>query len=179
MKTRATVLFILGMSLSTQVHAEGFFDSLREFFGFGETKTETVEQPTIDGLLSVLTENLNVSTEQAKGGLASLLNYAKNNIDPDTFAQLKEQIPGVESIMDSLPDTSDMEQEGLSGLLDKASEYSESLKSVNDLKKQFEAIGLDPKMIMDYVEQAKTYLDTEEGKQAKQTLMDALSSLKL
>jgi hypothetical protein len=179
MKTRAALFLVLGMSLSTQVHAEGFLDSLKEFLGFGDSKTETVEQPTIDGLLSALTDNLDVSSDQAKGGLASLFNYAKNNINADTFAQLKEQIPGVESVMGNLPEVSNDEQEGLGGLLDKASEYSESLKAVNDLKKQFEAIGLEPQMIMSYIEQAKAYLDTEEGKQAKQMLTDAFSSLKL
>lgn len=77
MKIRAAILLTVGISLSTQVHAEGILDSLKDFFGFGDPQTEMVEQPTVDGLLSALTDNLNVSSEQAKGGLASLLNYAK------------------------------------------------------------------------------------------------------
>ena len=179
MKTRATLILVLGISLSTQVQAESFFDSLKEFFGIGDTATQTVEQPTVDGLLSALTDNLNVSSDQAEGGLASLLNYAKNNVDSDTFNQLKQQIPGIDSVMGNLPDISNLQQDGLGGLLDKAAEYSESLKAVNDLKKQFEALGLEPQMIMSYVDQAKAYLDTEEGQQAKQLLTQALSSIKL
>ncbi|GEA10601.1 DUF2780 domain-containing protein [Alteromonas sp. KUL49] len=179
MKIRAAILLTVGISLSTQVHAEGILDSLKDFFGFGDPQTEMVEQPTVDGLLSALTDNLNVSSEQAKGGLASLLNYAKNNVNPDTFAQLEQQIPGVSSVMGNLPDISDMQQEGLGGLLDMAAQYSESLQAVNDLKKQFEAIGLEPQMIVSYVEQAQAYLDTEEGQQAKQVLMEAFSSLTL
>lgn len=34
-------------------------------------------------------------------------------------------------------------------------------------------------MIVSYVEQAQAYLDTEEGQQAKQVLMEAFSSLTL
>lgn len=179
MKIRAAILLTVGISLSTQVHAEGILDSLKDFFGFGDPQTEMIEQPTVDGLLSALTDNLNVSSEQAKGGLASLLNYAKNNVNPDTFAQLEQQIPGVSSVMGNLPDISNMQQEGQGGLLDMAAQYSESLQSVNDLKKQFEAIGLEPQMIISYVEQAQAYLDTEEGQQAKQVLMEAFSSLTL
>lgn len=56
-------------------------------------------------------------------------------MNPDTFAQLEQQIPGVSSVMGNLPDISDMQQEGLGGLLDMAAQYSESLQAVNDLKK--------------------------------------------
>ena len=179
MKTRAALLLTIGMTVSTQVHAEGFFDSLKSFFGFGNAETEVVEQPTVDGLLSALTDNLGVTSDQAKGGLASLLNYAQNNVTSDSFAQLKQQIPGVDSLMGSLPDISNMQQNGLSGLLDRAAEYSESFKAINDLKKQFEAIGLEPQMIMSYIEQAQSYLDTDEGQQAKQMLMDAFGSIQI
>ena len=130
-------------------------------------------------MLSALTDNLGVTSDQAKGGLASLLNYAQNNVTSDSFAQLKQQIPGVDSLMGSLPDISNMQQNGLSGLLDRAAEYSESFKAINDLKKQFEAIGLEPQMIMSYIEQAQSYLDTDEGQQAKQMLMDAFGSIQI
>ena len=179
MKTRAAIIFVMGISLSAQANAEGFLDSLKDFFGLGDSKAEMVEQPTVDGLLSALTDNLDVNSDQAKGVLASLLNYAKNNVNAEKFAALKQQMPGIDSLMGDLPDISNMKQEGLGGLLDKASEYSESLKALNDLKKQFEAIGLEPQMIMNYIEQASAYLDTEEGKQAKQMLMDAFSSINL
>ena len=45
------------------------------------------------------------------------------------------------------------------------------------LRKQFEALGLKPEMIMQYAEQAKQYLDTEQGQQAKELMMQGLSGL--
>jgi hypothetical protein len=179
MKKVAAVILTVGLCVNAQANAQGFFDSIKEFLGFGEAETETLAQPTADGLLSSLMSNLNVTEGQAKGGLASLLDYAKNHVNSDTVSQLQQQIPGLESVMSNVPDISNMKQEGLGGMLDKAAEYSESLKGINDLKKQFEAIGLEPQMIMQYVEQAKAYLDTEEGQQAKQLLMDTFSGLKL
>jgi hypothetical protein len=46
-------------------------------------------------------------------------------------------------------------------LMDKAANYNDSLKAVNELKKQFEALGLKPEMIMQVVNSTKTYLDTD------------------
>jgi len=64
---------------------------------------------------------------------------------------------------------------GLGGLINKAAEYNESLKSMNDLENQFEALGLDIGMISSYVAEAKQYLDTPAGQEAKQMLSEALA----
>ena len=178
MKKIAVATLLVTLSLTSPVYAQGWLDSVKSFLGLGDAEAEQTQQPSVNGLVAMLAENLNITEEQAEAGIASLLNYAKT-IKPDTFEQLKQQLPGVDSTLDELPDTSGMEQKGLGGLLDKAAEYSESLKAVNDVKKQFEAIGLDPQMIMQYIEQAKEYLDTEEGQQAKQAFMDAFGGLTL
>ena len=80
--------------------------------------------------------------------------------------------------MGAVPDISEVASEGgLSGLMDKAANYNDSLKAVNELKKQFEALGLKPEMIMQVVNSAKSYLDTDEGKKIKEQLMQGLSQL--
>jgi hypothetical protein len=77
-----------------------------------------------------------------------------------------------------VPDISEMKSEGgLSGLMDKAANYNDSLKAVNELKKQFEVLGLSPEMITKVVSSAKAYLDTDEGKKIKEQLMQGLSKL--
>ena len=50
------------------------------------------------------------------------------------------------------------------------------VKSINEIKKQFEALGLKPEMITAFISQAKSYLDTEQGQQAKDLLMQGLSA---
>ena len=79
------------------------------------------------------------------------------------------------SKLDSASDAS--ASAGLGGLLEKASQYSDSLKSINDVKKQFEALGLKPEMISGFISTAQSYLDTEQGQQAKQVLNDGLGKL--
>jgi hypothetical protein len=110
--------------------------------------------------------------------LASIFNYAKDNISAEQFSGMSDSLPGLDSLMSAVPDISEVKSEGgLGGLMDKAANYSDSLKSLNELKKQFEALGLSPEMITKVVESAKTYLDTDEGKKIKDQLMQALTKL--
>lgn len=165
----ATSLFI-----AQPAQAEGWLDSLKNMLGFGSEQSE--QQPSIQGMIGSVAEGLGINQSQAEGGLASLFNYVKNTADSGQFQQLAQAIPGLDGIMSSVPDISNMESSGLSGLMDKAAEYSDSLKAVNEVKKQFEALGLKPEMIAGFIEQAKAYLDTEQGQQAKQLLSQQLGS---
>ena len=178
MKKACFAVLIMTACLSQPVHAEGWLDSLKNLFGIESSDdSKASEQPSAQALLSVLTSNLNISEEQAKGGLGSIMQYAKQNANAETFSALSEQIPGLESLLSAVPDISNVQQDGISGLLTKAAEHSESLKAINDVKQQFEALGLSPDMIVSFIKQASVYLDTEQGQQAKALLSKALSGL--
>jgi hypothetical protein len=154
-----------------------WLDSFKSFIGLGDKELIT-ESPSTKGLVDMLTKSLNVNTDQASGGMGAILNYIKNNVSKEQFNQLAKSLPGVEGLVNQMPDISKLgSSEGLSGLLDKASEYSESLKSINDVKKQFEALGLKPEMITSFISSAKTYLDTEEGQKAQQVITEGLGKL--
>jgi hypothetical protein len=145
------------------------------------TQTADVKQMATDAfpsaaeLIASLTDNLGVSTEQATGGMGAILNYAKQNISSEKFSQLSSAIPGVDSLLSAVPAVATLSEGGLGGLMNKAAEYSDSLKSINDLKNQFDTLGLDTGMIMKYVSQAQQYLDTPQGQEAKTMLTDAFA----
>jgi hypothetical protein len=174
-------------TLSTPVLAEetSWFDTLKNLVGLGETKEQSVTadtsaMPTADGLVGMLTGALNVNTDQASGGMGSILNYVKNNVSTEQFGQLAKSLPGVDGLVSQMPDISKLSSgsgDSIGGLLDKASEYSDSLKSINDVKKQFEALGLKPEMISSFITSAQSYLNTEQGQQAKKLLTDGLGKL--
>ncbi|GLR70972.1 DUF2780 domain-containing protein [Agaribacter marinus] len=175
-------LLLSNLALSTNAVAEeSWFNSLLNAVGLGDSASDEVEQvlPSAQGLLTHLTSNLDVTKPQAEGGMAALLNYAKQNISTDDFSALAKQIPGLDGLSSALPEVSDAAGGNLSGILDAAANYNESLAALNDLRKQFESLGLDTEMIMGFVKQAQAYLDTEEGQQAKQMLSNALQNLKL
>ena len=178
---KKSILFLTIASLSTPVLAEetSWFDTLKSWVGMGDEKA--VVQPkaatslTAADMVSKLTDTLSINKEQAIGGLGSIFNYVKNNVSPEKFSQLSQSLPGIEGLVKQMPDVSKLSSnEGLGGLLDKAAEYSDSVKSINDVKKQFEALGLKPEMISDFIESAQSYLNTEQGQKAKQVLKDGV-----
>jgi hypothetical protein len=186
MKKSALALLVT-LNFSAHANAEGWLDSLKNLVGLGDTTEHTstaptaakqaAETPDIMGMISQVSESLNVNSAQAEGGVASIVNFAKNNLSGGEFSQLAKSLPGVDGILSKVPDISNLSSEGLGDLLDKASEYSDSVKSINEIKKQFEALGLKPEMITAFISQAKSYLDTEQGQQAKDLLMQGLDAI--
>ena len=180
MKKLIILLTISALSSSAMAEETSWFDSLKNLVGMEETKEQSVEMPSTDGLVNMLTSSLNVDTEQASGGMGAIFNYVKNNVSAEQFSQLAKSLPGVDALVGQMPDVSKSSAKsssGLGGLLDKASEYSDSLKSINNVKKQFEALGLKPEMITSFVSSAKTYLDSEQGQGAKKILTEGLGKL--
>lgn len=185
MKKLIVLLTVSTLSTSVLAQEASWLDSLKSMIGLGEVKEQTVENnssamPSANGLVDMLTSSLDVNSAQASGGMGSILNYVKNNISTEQFGQLAKSLPGVDGLVSQMPDISKLKSgssEGLGGLLDKASEYSDSLKSINDVKKQFEALGLSPEMINTFISTAQSYLNTEQGQQAKQMLTEGLGKL--
>lgn len=179
MKVSYVLIVASALVFSPQSHAEGWLDSIKSMFGMGvETPTETAAMPNVTDMISSVSESVGISKSQAQGSLASVFNYAKENISAEQFSGLSGSLPGLDSLMGAVPDISEMTSEsGFSGLLDKAANYNDSLKAVNELKKQFEALGLKPEMIMQVVNSAKAYLNTAEGQKIKQQLMQGVSTL--
>ncbi len=188
MKQGLLIAATVALTLSAQANAS-WFDGL---FG-GEEDTATavestaVAQPaatqTLDALamIPMLTDSLGVTQQQAEGGLGSLFNFAKGNLAQDNFGQLSSLLPGVDQLLGAVPEVSETASQessgGLSGLLNTAAQYSDSLQAVNQVTQQFQALGLEPEMILQYIQVAQQYLNTPEGQQAKQLLMDGLSGL--
>jgi hypothetical protein len=177
MKASYLLIVVSTLAFSPQSHAEGWLDSIKSMFGM-EAKTETAAMPNVTDMISSVSESVGIDKSQAEGSLASIFNYAKENISAEQFSGLSNSLPGLDSLMGAVPDIRKITSEGgLAGLMDKAANYNDSLKAVNELKKQFEALGLKPEMIMQVINSAKAYLDTDEGQKIKQQLMQALSNL--
>lgn len=176
MKKLTALVMILSLGFAQPLYAQSWLDSIKSALGFGEETEQPM--PNVNDMVKMLSDSLEVDQTQAEGGLGSIFNYLQSNVSADQFAQLSDSLPGIGELIKSAPDVSNMANaEGLSGLLDKAAEYSESLKAVNNVKKQFEALGLKPEMIGQFIQQAQVYLDTEQGQQAKQILNQGIGKL--
>jgi len=196
MKKIIVLLTLSTLSGSAIAEETSWFDSLKSLVGLEEkakdsvataestiTESTITESATVEstkGLVETLTSSLGVNTEQASGGMGAIFNYVKNNVSTEQFGQLAQSVPSIDSLVNQMPDMSKISggsSEGLGGLLDKASEYSDSLKAINTVKNQFESLGLDVGMISSFVSTAKSYLDTEQGQEAKKVLTDGLGKL--
>lgn len=185
MKKFAALILVSTLTFSAALQAEeSWFDSFKSMLGFGESTEEVAVEaasaeaaPSMIGMIGALTENLNVSSDQAEGGIASLMNYVKNNVSSDKFSQLSSSLPGLDQVLSAVPEVTAASEGGMAGLLSKASEYSDKLKDLNEVKQQFEALGLSPEMISGFIQQARAYLDTPQGQEARQLLTNSLSSL--
>lgn len=179
MKKILVLTTVAALTISPIVNAQSWWDSLKGMLGMEETTEQQVEQApaNVNGIVTEISQTLGITTAQAEQGIASILNFLKTSADSAQFAELKASLPGVDEVMTSVPDITEVETEGLmDGLLKKASEYSESIKAVNDLKMQFEAAGLKPDMIQDFVKTAESYLDTPEGQAAKDKFSEMFDS---
>lgn len=175
MKISYLLIVVSALAFSPQSHAEGWLDSIKSMLGM---ESESASMPNVADMISSVSESVGIDESQAEGSLASIFNYAKDNISSEQFSSLSESLPGLDSLMDAVPSISEVTSEGgLNGLMDKAANYNESLKAMNELKKQFEALGLSPEMITQVIASAKAYLDTDEGKKIKDQLMQGLSKL--
>ena len=155
---------------------QNMLDSLMKSEALSSTLSDAAGAPSVTGLLANLTSNLGVSEEQAKGGIASLMNYAKSNLSADDFSSLADELPGTKGILDALPSLGE-KSGGLGGLMSQAAKYSDQLGGTALLAQQFESLGLDSNMIMGFVKQIQAYLSTPEGQQAKALLMNGLGEL--
>lgn len=177
MKKLLCALVFVSLTASVQAE-ESWWQSLLNTVGLGDSEqSQEAEQNGVDmnGLIDSLTSNLGVTKEQAQGGMAALFNYAKQNVSQEQFTAISEQIPGLDAVMRYLPAVSAVKEQGLGGLMDMAAGASEELGQINDLKKQFDSLGLDMSMVSGFAEQASTYFDTPETEAAKNLLGDSLS----
>ena len=146
-----------------------------------EMATSAASNIDLASLVSSVAGNLNVSENQSEGGIASIMNYVQGNLSGADYAQLASSIPGIDSLLEDVPSLSGnsaaSSSSSLSGLLNKASEYNSTLKSVNDLKQQFEALGLSTDMIASFVTQISSYLNVNADEETQALFKSGLDNL--
>ena len=148
---------------------------------FTEMATNAASGIDLASLIGTVSDNLSVSETQSEGGIASIMNYVQGNLSGADYAQLANSIPGIDSLLEDVPALSSnsaaSSSSSLSGLLNKASEYSSTLKSVNDLKQQFEALGLSTDMIASFVTQISSYLNVNADEETQALFKSGLDNL--
>ena len=145
------------------------------------TTTDSQAATTVSALdmIPLLTSSLGVDKTQAEGGLGSLFAYAKEQLSSDESSQLSSVLPGLDSLIGMAPkaEATSEQQSGIGGLLSTAAQYNDSLKGIDQLNQQFQALGLKPEMISQFANTAMQYLNSPQGQQAGALLKQGLGAL--
>ena len=101
-------------------------------------------------LVSILTKNLNVSSQQAEGGAGAIFNTASQNMSLDDFAKVTDVLPEVQSLMKAAPsvDTGSGTIGGLSSMLGK---NGGGVASLAGLTSAFSQLGLGGNMVQKFM----------------------------
>lgn len=177
MKAFYSLLAVSALALAPQTYAAGWADTTQALMNKAEQVKGT---PTVSGMVSAVSESVGISQEQATGSLASIFNYAKNNISSEQFSALSAKLPGLDSLLSAVPQGANASAESgskMGSLMNKAASYSKDMAAGSQLQSQFASLGLEPNQIMQVIESAKAYLDTEQGQQIKQMLVQGLGKL--
>jgi hypothetical protein len=115
-----------------------------------------METSSGNALVSLLTSQLGVSSEQALGGAGAIFSAAEDKMSVDDFASLSKAVPGMNSMLDAVP--------SLAGAAD----------SGDLLGSAFTALGMDGSMIRQFMPIILGYVQSQGGNQVMGMLQKAL-----
>ncbi|MEJ2595479.1 MAG: DUF2780 domain-containing protein [bacterium] len=122
---------------------------------FAEAKTALAEG---DELISLLTDELKITDDQAKGGAGALFKYAKESLSSGDFDKVTEAVPDMAGYLGAIPD---LGGGGNTGMLGKA---TQTLTGMPAVTKAFEKLGLSQEMVGMFTPLLVKYVDDKGGK---------------
>ena len=124
-------------------------------------------------LLAQLTGKLGVTEEQARGGAGAIFDYARQKLSPGDFSKVTDALPGVDSLLDSAPQSSALTNK-LGSSIPSLGGQSGSAADLAGLTESFAKLGLNEKMVNEYVNVILDYAKSEGGETVMNLLKGAL-----
>jgi hypothetical protein len=131
-------------------------------------------QSAATGLISQLSNGLNISQSQAKGGAGSLFSLAKSRLSPSEFGQVSNAVPNMPALLKAAPSTSggSSELSTLESALGSSGGSSMgSLGRLAETAEAFHKLGLSPEMATKFVPIMTKYVESKGGS-ATASLLD-------
>ena len=113
------------------------------------------------GLVNLLTQELGVTQEQAKGGAGAIFNTAKEKLSPADFSQVENAVPGMNDLLQAAP-----KPDALSSLLGGG--------DMGSLASSFSQLGLSPDMIGQFTPVILDYVESTGGAAVRNILQGVL-----
>ena len=120
-------------------------------------------------LVQMLTSQLGVSEDQAKGGSGLLFKMAKEKLGADEFDQVASAVPGVEDLISSVPESGGISG-ALGGLASSLGGGAGQLGNLASLAGGFKNLNLDSSMVGKFIPIVMSFVQTKGGDTVKSIL---------
>ncbi len=110
-----------------------------------------------DELIKLLTSELDISNDQAKGGAGALFNYAKEGLSSEEFDQVSGAVPDMAGYLGAIPALGGKS----TGVLGKA---TQTLVGMPAVTAAFDKLGLSQDMVGMFTPLLVNYVDKKGGK---------------
>lgn len=120
-------------------------------------------------LVKILTEQLNISSDQAEQGAGMLFSKLKDGLDTDDFSKIAGAIPGLDDLIGKAPAADASESGGLMGMIGGAASKlgMGNVGDMADLVTGFDKLGLDASQLKGFVTVVLQFLEDRLGVDAK------------
>ena len=136
-----------------------------------QAESEQAESDQDESLVSLLSDELDISTKKARGGAGAIFAYVKDNVDREDFEIIAEGIPEMDSLLDAAPETDSGSRMGRASR--RLRDFDSSMGDVAGLAASFEEINLDYYLLEDFKSVMFDYVDSESGEEAAEIFDDA------
>lgn len=125
-------------------------------------------------LIKLLTDQLGVSQDQAKGGAGLLFRLAKDKLSSDEYSQITDQVPGVDELSRSAPESGVLGST-LGGLVSGLSGGKTDIGDLAGLVGGFAKLGMDADTLGKFVPIILSFVKGKGGDAAKGLLSKVLA----
>ena len=124
-------------------------------------------------LIELLTNNLGVPEDQAKGGAGLLFNLAKEKLGESDFSQLAQHVPGINELISTAPKSGGLGA-ALGGLASSIGGDASKFGSIASLASGFSELGLDSGMVGKFIPIILSFVEGKGGSGVKDLLEKVL-----
>ncbi len=123
-------------------------------------------------LIKILTDQLGINDNQAKGGAGLIFSLVKDKLDSGDFSKIASAIPGVNDLIKSAPESGGLM--GAIGGLASSFGGGSSLGNLAGLADGFSKLGLDSGMIGKFIPIIMSFVESKGGASVKALLEKVL-----
>jgi hypothetical protein len=125
-------------------------------------------------ILNLLTEQLGVTEDQAKGGAGAIFNLVKDSLGGDQFNEVAAAVPNMEELLAAAPAGGGLGG-AIGGLTSMLGGGAEKLGGLASLAGSFKALDLDMDMVTKFVPVILSFVKSQGGDSLKNMLAGVLN----